>query len=276
MTGVSKPTILRLLLDVGRACVNHDDAAIRGLQCRRIECDELWGFCAVKDRNIRKERMYEEGIGSVWTWIALDAESKLIITWIMGGRDTMHARAFLTDLRDRLATDRPQLSTDGLSSYYPSVVKVFGKHGVDYAQVVKIFETGARDEARYSPPKCVGCTRKRMLGRPDGRFVTTSHSERLNLTVRMNQRRWTRLTNAHSKSFCHMEAAFALHAFHYNWIRKHATVKTTPAVASGVADRSWTLDDLVDLLEAQELPPHKRNPQAWRTVSEQTQPEQQS
>jgi IS1 family transposase len=257
MTGVSKPTILKLLLDIGRACTAYEDLALRNLQCARIECDELWGFCGAKDRNIRRERMYD-GLGSVWTWIALDPDSKLIVSWIMGGRDGAHASAFMYELADRLDNQRIQLSTDGWQAYNNAVVKAFGRYGVDYAQVTKIFEAAARDEARYSPPKCVGCERKRVLGLPLKSLATTSHSERLNLSVRMNQRRWTRLTNAHSKSRCHMEAAFALHAFHYNFIRKHMAHGKTPAMAAGVADHPWTMEELVELLEWHELLPHQR------------------
>lgn len=251
MTGVSKKSIMRLLLEIGRECVAHEDVALRSLKCEHVEVDELWGFCGAKDANIADERQDEPGIGSVWTWYALDADTKLIVTWIMGDRDQTHADALMDDLAMRLR-NRPQISTDGLGVYASAIVSAFG-WDVDYARIVKDYGRDVRDEARYSPPKCVGCKKTVVCGDPDPAHVSTSFIERANLTVRMSQRRWTRLTNAHSKSICHMEAAFALHAFHYNFCRKHATLKgRTPAMAAGVADHVWTLDELVGLLEATE------------------------
>ena len=251
MTGVSKVTILKLLLEVGSACLNYEDEHLRGLLCERIEADEVWGFCHAKDKNLRPDVRGAPGVGSVWTWVAIDADSKLIVSWLMGDRDAEHARAFMHDLCGRLVV-RPQLTTDSLGVYAGAVREAFGARGIDYAQVHKVYAAAQTDEARYSPAKCIGCERTAIYGRPIRVDATTSHVERSNLTLRMSQRRWTRLTNAHSKSFTHMEAAFALHSFYYNWCRKHATLGTSPAKHAELTDHVWTLDELVGLLEASE------------------------
>jgi IS1 family transposase len=251
MTGVSKPTILKLLLDLGRACLNHEDEALRGLFCERIEADEIWGFNHCKERWVKYAKAKVDGAGSVWTWYAVDAKSKLLISWVMGDRDAGHAAAFMDDLAGRLAS-RPMLTTDALGVYADAVFDAFSRLGVDYAQVHKSYERLPDDERTYSPPRCTACEKRSVFGSPNTALAGTSYIERANLTLRMSQRRWTRLTNAHSKSFKHMEAAFALHSCYYNWARKHATIGTTPAVAAGVADRPWTTADIVGLLEAQE------------------------
>lgn len=252
MTGASKVTILKLLLDIGRACNNHEDKALRNLVCQRVEADEIWGFIHAKDRNLSPKLLGRPGFGSQWTWYAIDADSKLIVSWMMGDRDASHASAFMDDLASRLAI-RPQLTTDALGAYADAVANAFDWLGVDYAQVHKSYgRNPAEPESRYSPAQCTGCEKRRVSGHPNRALATTSHVERANLTLRMSQRRWTRLTNAHSKSFRHMEAAFALHAFHYNWVRAHSTIKTTPAVAAGIAEKPWTMEDLIGLLESQE------------------------
>jgi len=251
MTGVSKPTILKLLLDMGRACLNHEDDTLRDLPCQRIQADEVWGFCGAKDKNVKPENRGNADFGSVWTWVAVCPDSKMIVSWLMGDRDGGHAHAFMHDLASRLQS-RPQLSTDALGHYAAAVLDAFDRLGVDYAQVHKVYGRDASDETRYSPSTCIGCEKRAVYGRPVAKHVSTSHVERSNLTLRMTQRRWTRLTNAHSKSFRNMEAAFAIHAFHYNWCRTHMTLGTTPAVAAGVADHVWTLEEMVGLLEAQE------------------------
>lgn len=251
MTGVSKGPILRFLLTVGAACQAEEKRLLVNLPCQRIEADELWGFCAVKDANIRPERRGEDGIGSVWTWIALCADTKLIAAWSMGDRDGFHANALMFELSSRL-TSRPQLSTDGLGMYAGAVQNAFRETGADYATITKQYGQEARHEARYSPPKCVGCERRVVCGDPDPKHISTSFVERANLTIRMQQRRWTRLTNAHSKKLCFMEAAFSLHSFHYNFARIHSTIKKTPAMAAKVADRPWTIGDIVGLVEAAE------------------------
>lgn len=250
MTGVSKPTVLRFLLEIGSVCLAFEDEQINNLECDLIECDEIWGFCHAKDRNLPTELRGVSGFGSVWTWVAMCAKSKLICSWIMGDRDTEHANALMRDLADRLNT-KPQISTDALGCYPGAIARAFGTKGADYG--IQIKEYGRDDtEGRYSPAKCISCSRETVFGAPDESKISTSYAERANLTIRMSQRRWTRLTNAHSKSFTHMEAAFALHTWHYNWSRKHATLKKTPAMAAGLADAAWTVEALVGLLETKE------------------------
>lgn len=252
MTGISKQTVLTFLLDLGRVCVNHDDRMIRGLHCKHVEADEIWGFVHCKARAVPKARANVQGMGDSWTWYAVDRDTKMILSWIMGDRDQNHARAFMQDLAGRLCS-KPQLSTDSLGAYASAVSEAFFGLGVDYGQIHKQYRsTSGNPERQYSPSACVGCERKAVRGMPDVRAIGTSIIERANLTLRMSQRRWTRLTNAHSKSFRHMEAAFALHACWYNWCRKHMTLGTTPAQAAGLADRQWSVEDLVGLLEAAE------------------------
>lgn len=251
MTGVSKPTILKLLLNLGAVCLNFEDAEIRDMSCRSIQADEIWGFCHSKEKNVRPENVGKSGHGSVWTWYAIDRDTKLILSWVMGDRDGEHARAFMHDLAGRLST-RPQLTTDALGAYRSAVREAFDELGVNYAQVHKVYAADRAEEARYSPSTCVGCEKKAVYGRSLTSDVTTSHVERANLTLRMSQRRWTRLTNAHSKKFDNMEAAFAIHSFYYNWCRKHMTLGTSPAAAAGLADHVWTIEEMVGLLEAQE------------------------
>lgn len=251
MVGVSKQTVLTFLLNVGRVCLNFEDDAIRGLDCKHIEADEIWGFSHCKDKQVPKATGGVDRIGSVWTWYAVDRDSKMILSWLMGDRDQEHARAFMSDLAGRLCS-RPQLSTDSLGAYAGAVSEAFFGLGVDYAQVHKIYRNSPEGERQYSPSACIGCEKRAVRGKPNLKEVGTSRIERANLTLRMSQRRWTRLTNAHSKSFKHMEAAFALHSFYYNWCRKHMTIGTTPAVKAGLADHVWTVAELVGLLEAEE------------------------
>lgn len=249
LTGVSKTTIMKLLLNIGHACLAWEDAKLRNLSCERLQADEVWGFVGAKDKNVSPEDKGEKG--SVWTWVCIDADTKLIVSWLMGARDEGHAHAFMQDVASRLDGTRPQLTTDALGLYAGAVWEAF-RTGVDYAQVHKIYGKDRPDAARYSPAACIGCERHAIYGHPLPADATTSHVERSNLTLRMHQRRWTRLTNAFSKSFTHMEAAFTLHAFYYNWVRKHATLGTTPAVRAGLATLPMTMDDLVAMLEAEE------------------------
>lgn len=251
MTGVSKSTILKLLLDIGRVCMEHHDATVRGLYCQRIEADEIWGFAHCKDRAVARSRAKVDVKGSVWTWYAVDADTKMILSWMMGDRDSAHAHAFMQDLAGRLI-GRPQLTTDALGLYANAVFDAFARLGVDYATIHKEYGQFPEEGHRYSPPECVSCTKRPVFGSPRMERAGTSIIERSNLTLRMSQRRWTRLTNAHSKSFDHMLAAFALHVTWFNFARKHATLGTTPAVAQGLADRAWTMADIVALLEADE------------------------
>jgi|CXWL01.1.fsa_nt_gi IS1 family transposase len=251
MTGVSKVTILKLLGDMGRACLTWEDAQLRGLYCAQIEADEIWGFVHCKAKNVARAKAQVEGAGDSWTWYAVDRGSKAILSWIMGDRDESHAHAFMHDLASRLS-GRPDLTTDGLGVYADAVFDAFARTGVDYAQGHKVYKNGPAIPGREDGAVCIGCAKKAVFGSPRLELAGTSRVERANLTLRMSQRRWTRKTNAHSKSFTNMQAAFALHACHYNWVRRHMTIGTTPAKALGLADREWALEDLVGLLEAQE------------------------
>jgi len=253
MTGASKRAVLRLLLDMGRVCMNHDDKALRGLYVREIEADEIWGFNYCKAKTVSRAVAPAEGAGDVWTWYAVDRHSKAILSWIMGDRDSDHAWAFMQDLAGRLI-GAPDLTTDALGLYADAVFDAFQRLGVNYGQVHKIYKNApGQNPGHPEGSVCIGCTKRSVFGSPALEKSGTSRIERANLTLRMSQRRWTRKTNAHSKKFDNMQAAFALHACHYNWARKHAGLEgKTPAMALGVADRVWTIADLVGLLEAEE------------------------
>jgi IS1 family transposase len=249
MTGVAKNTVVKLLRDLGEACAAWHDDHVRGLTCQRIQADEIWSFCYAKDKNLPDSMRGKPGVGSVWTWTGICADSKLIVSWHVGARDTECAMAFMEDMADRLI-HRVQLSTDGHRPYLIAVPHAFG-NDIDYAIIEKIYgrNTSIDPSTRYSPPKCIGCRRQGVIGQPLRQHVSTSYVERQNLTMRMGMRRFTRLTNAFSKKLENLKCAVALHFAHYNFCRKHQTLGTTPAVAAGIADRQWSLADLVSLLE---------------------------
>ena len=248
MTGAAKGTVLKLLADVGTACADYQDRALRNLPCERVECDELWSFCYAKEKNLPKKYQGKLGYGDVWTWVALDADSKLAVSWHVGGRDAGHARIFLSDLAGRLANDI-QLTTDGHNAYLPAVEDVFGRD-IDYCQLIKLYGHDPESEKRYSPPECIGVERRIINGEPDPRHVSTSFAERNNLTIRMSMRRFTRLTNAHSKKVENLEHALALHFMHYNFARIHSTLRVTPAMEAGVASHVWELEDIIYLVDS--------------------------
>jgi IS1 family transposase len=252
MVGVSKTTVLRLLERVGYACAVHHEKAVRGINARRVQADEIWTYVGSKERNVPAAKRGFPGQGDHYTWVALDSESKLVISWLLGQRNSECARVFMHDLRDRV-NGRIQLSTDGLSFYRDAVEVAF--HGeADFGQLIKKYEAVVHpDEVRYSPPICTGAKRVRVSGRPQHKLISTSHVERQNLTMRMKMRRFTRLTNAFSKKVENLEWALALHFVHYNFCRVHQTLKTTPAIASGVATHVWTVHDIVTLAETVEL-----------------------
>lgn len=247
MTGCSKITVLRLLADVGSFCADYHDLTVRKLMSARVQVDELWSFCGCK---AKAKAAGAQGHGDVWTWVAMDADSKLCVSYLVGNRDGEHASAFIADVADRLAR-RVQLTSDGHKPYLAAVEAAFGG-AVDYAQLVKHYAADRMGEARYSPAKCIGCTEETVTGNPDPRHVSTSYIERQNLTVRMGSRRFTRLTNGFSKKIENHAHAVALHYFHYNFIRKHQTLKTTPAVAAGIASKPLTMLDLVAMIEREE------------------------
>jgi len=250
MTGVAKNTVTKLLVDIGRACGEYQDLALRNLVCKRVQCDEIWSFCYAKDKNLPDHMRDKPDVGSIWTWVALDADSKLAVSWLVGDRDAGYAHEFMQDVAGRLE-DRVQLTTDGLSVYLDAVADAFAK-GVDYAMLIKIYGPTPAGEARYSPPKCNGARKVAIEGQPESRHVSTSYVERQNLTMRMNMRRFTRLTNAFSKKVDNLQAAVNLHFMYYNFVRIHKTLRMTPAMAAGVTDRLWEIDDIVGLLEEHE------------------------
>jgi IS1 family transposase len=250
ITGTSKNTVVRLLKEVGAVCQEYHDRFVRKLTCKKIECDEIWSFCYAKKKNVPERMKGEFGVGDVWTWVAIDAKTKLTITWLIGHRNTAWAKAFMWDVATRL-TNRVQLTTDGFRPYLEAVDDAFGAD-IDYAMLVKMYGSTPEAETRYSPAKCIGASQTRIAGKPETDNVSTSHIERQNLTMRMGMRRFTRLTNGFSKKVENMQHAVALHFMHYNFVRIHTTLKVTPAMEAGVTDRLWSLEDIVDLLEEQE------------------------
>ncbi len=248
MCHVSKITILRLLADAGQFCADYHDVFVRGLATQRVQADEIWGFCGCKEK---AKKAGANGYGSVWTWVALDADTKLCISYLVGGRGAECAEVFAKDVADRLE-GRVQLTTDAHGPYSEAVDGAF--HGnVDYAMLVKVFgKMSTDDQRRYSPAECVGCRREVKSGQPHPDHISTSYVERQNLTMRMSIRRLTRLSNGFSKKIENHEYAIALHFFYYNYIRKHMTLKTTPAVAAGLANAPITMLDLVNMIEAEE------------------------
>lgn len=246
MTGVAKGTVLKLLVDLGEACERYQRDTLVNLTCKRIQCDEIWAFCYAKERNVPEHMRGLPGVGDVWTWTAMDADTKLIVSWLVGERDAGYATEFINDLAGRLI-HRVQLTTDGLKVYLEAVEGAFGAN-VDYARLVKLYGEAPKTDTRYSPPQCLGARRDRISGFPDRRYISTSFVERQNLTMRMNMRRFTRLTNGFSKKIENLEAAVALHFMYYNFARVHQTLRVTPAMEAGVADHVWSLEEIVWLL----------------------------
>jgi len=248
MTGASKNTVAKLLVELGRACSEYQDKVFRNLNLKRIQCDEIWAFVGCKEKNasVKQKR---KGWGDVWTWTALDAETKLVPCWYVGTRDAYAAFHFMHDLKDRLAT-RVQLTTDGLRTYLEAVEDAFGSE-IDYAQLVKIYGTAVgpstqSPEVRYRPAQCMAARKAVISGEPVYEHISTSYTERNNLTMRMQMRRFTRLTNAFSKKVENHAAAISLHF--YNFARIHQTLRITPAMAAGVSDHVWTLEEIIALL----------------------------
>lgn len=246
MCDVSFNTVSKLLIDVGAACYDYQDKTLRNLPCKRVQCDEIWSFCYAKERNVPEDKRGEFGIGDVYTWVAIDADTKLVPCWLVGKRDPEYAYGFIHDLSIRLA-NRIQLSTDGLKTYVVAVEGAFGID-IDYAMLVKLYGgAGANDERRYSPAECTGTMKRKIIGNPDEQHVSTSFVERQNLTMRMAMRRFTRLTNAFSKKIENHAHAVALHYMYYNFGRIHKTLRVTPAMQTGIADHVWSLDEIADL-----------------------------
>lgn len=248
MTGVHRTTVMKLLCDLGRACSEYQDKTFRNLSCKRIQCDEIWTYVYAKEKNCPIEQKIKGG-GDVWTWVALDADTKLVPSWYVGTRNVTSAYHFMLELKSRLAS-RVQLTTDGHRAYLNAVDATFGTE-IDYAMLVKLYNTleGKTPETRYSPAKCAGTVRTTISGNPDRCHVSTSFVERQNLTMRMSMRRFTRLTNAFSKKIENLEHALALHYMHYNFCRIHQTLRVTPAMEARVSDHLWDLAEVIQLLD---------------------------
>lgn len=247
MTGASKNTIVKLLVELGAACSEFMDGAMRNLSCQRIQADEIWSFVYAKQKNVPAKVAERQIAGDIWTWLAIDADTKLVPCWMLGQRDALSAREFIDDLAGRLANSI-QLTTDGLKVYVNAVDRAFGEE-IDYAQLHKVYGENSEGQKRYSPAGCVGCTKQNLTGDPDPRHVSTSYVERQNLNMRMGMRRFTRLTNAFSKKVENLAASVALYYTYYNFGRVHQTLKTTPAIKAGIADHVWTVEEIVGLLE---------------------------
>lgn len=259
ISDVSLNTVTKLLVDAGRACAKFHDETVRNVRAQQVQADEIWSFCYAKDRTLPTAKAAPEGAGSVWTWTALDRDSKLIISYFIGGRDACCAMEFMEDLRSRLA-NRVQLSSDAHSAYPSAVETAFGAQ-IDYAQLVKVFGPAPDGpNTRYSPPPCIGTRKAVISGHPNPDQISTSHVERSNLSFRMHVRRYTRLTNAHSKKFenhCHM---VALYAVWYNFARINSAVRMTPAMAAGLTSRLWDMADIVKLIDDTAPQSVKRGP----------------
>ena len=246
MTGTAKKTVSKLLVDLGAACSAYQDKALRNLPCKRIQCDEIWSFVGPKEKNASAEKR-AEGWGDIWTWVALDPASKLVPCWFVGERDASAAYHFMHELKTRLAS-RVQLTTDGHRPYLNAVEDAFGAE-IDYAMLIKLYGP-SQEEVRYSPAECIGSRRETVSGKPDPAHVSTSLVERQNLTMRMQIRRFTRLTNAFSKKVENHEAAIALHYMHYNFCRIHQSLRVTPAMEAKVTDHVWSIAEVVALLDS--------------------------
>lgn len=246
LTGASKNTIVKLLEEIGEACAWYQDQNLRNLPCKRIQVDEIWSFVYSKQKNV-PEGMEGEA-GDVWTWTAIDADTKLVPSWRIGSRDSEVAHDFVGDLASRMA-NRIQLTSDGYKLYVNAVESAFGAD-VDYAMLVKIYGDNVEGQKRYSPAKCTGAIKQEMAGKPDVKHISTSFAERQNLTMRMSMRRFTRLTNAFSKKVENHGHAIALHFMHYNFCRIHKSLKVAPAMAAGVSQTLWSLEDVVKMADA--------------------------
>jgi IS1 family transposase len=246
MTGRSKGAVLALLAEIGAACAQYHHVAVRNLQVKRLQCDEIWSFVGAKHKNASPDKK-QEGWGDAWTWTAIDADTKLCVSYLVGGRDAGWAHEFMNDCASRI-NSRVQITTDGHKVYMNAIEGTFGMD-CDYAQLQKIYGASMEPETRYSPARCIGCDMKVVSGNPDPKHVSTSYVERQNLTMRMSMRRFTRLTNAFSKKVENHCAAVALYFMYYNFCRIHQTLRVTPAMEAGLTDHVWTLEELVSLLD---------------------------
>lgn len=246
MTGVAKNTVVKLLVDLGAACACYQDETLRNLPCRRLQCDEIWSFVGAKDKNVPADKAGKFGAGSLWTWTAIDADAKLVPSFLVGTRDLGSAFTFISDLASRLR-NRVQLTTDGHKPYLSAVEDAFGGD-VDYAVLQRLYGADPAGEKRYSPATCIGSRCDIVQGDPDPKHISTSYVERQNLTMRMSMRRFTRLTNGFSKKIENHIAAVALYFMYYNFGRVHQTLRVTPAMEAGISDHVWKIEEIVALL----------------------------
>jgi len=247
LADVSINTVSKLQVEAGAACQAYQDKTLRDLKCRRIQCDEIWSFVYAKDKNLPRDKWNTFGFGSVWTWTAIDADSKLIVSWLVGTRDADSASILMRDLASRLRY-RVQLTSDGHRAYLIAVEEAFGAD-IDYSQLIKIYGNAGESDSRYSPGECIGAKQERIIGNPDPLQISTSYVECQNLTMRMSIRRFTRLTNAFSKKLENHAAAVALHFMHYNFARIHKTLRVTPAMEAGVSDHVWSIEEIVEMID---------------------------
>ncbi len=258
---VSINTVTKLLVDAGECCARFHHQRVRGVAAKRVQCDEIWSFCYAKQKNVAEAKAAPFDAGNVWTWTAIDADSKLILSFMVGDRDAETAAFFIEDLKERLA-NRVQLTTDGHKAYLDAIAASFHETGVDYAMLVKLYGDPEKKSAerRYSPAEYVGSRKERITGNPDEAHVSTSHVERQNLTMRMSMRRFTRLTNAFSKKIDNHCHALSIYFVFYNFIRMHKSLRMSPAMAAGISDRLWDWEEIVGLMDAADEKPKKRGP----------------
>lgn len=247
IAGVAKNTVIKLLVDAGKACSEYQDKTLRNLSCKRLQCDETWSFCYAKQKNVPVQHRGQFGYGDVWTWTAIDADTKLIPSWLVGDRTAEIAYIFIQDLASRLK-HRVQLTTDGLKAYLEAVEGVFGAD-IDYSMLIKLYGSDPEGEKRYSPAKIISTEEKRIVGNPDPKHISTSCVERQNLTMRMSMRRFTRLTNGFSKKVENLAHAVSLHYMNYNFARIHRSLRVTPAMEAKVTDRLWDIEDIAKLID---------------------------
>ena len=260
IAGVSINTVTKLLVEAGQACEAFHDEKVRNVHAKRVQCDEIWSFCYAKQKNVKAAKATPEDAGDLWTWTALESESKMILSWMVGDRDAGYATEFMRDLESRLAT-RIQLTTDGHRAYLEAVEDAFGNN-IDYAQLVKLYGESSElgPERKYSPSVCNGARKHRVQGNPDKQHVSTSHVERHNLTMRMSLRRFTRLTNAFSKKIDNHCHALALYFVFYNFVKIHKSLRVTPAMQVGLEEQAWEMEDILALIDALKPTPKKRGP----------------
>lgn len=265
LTDTSINTVAKLLVDAGKFCAAFHDDMVRGVSAKRIQCDEIWSFTAAKQKNVPNMKKPVDGAGDTWTWTGIEADTKLIVSWLVGGRDGEYAMAFMDDLRSRLA-NRVQLTTDGHKAYLEAVEGAFGGD-VDYAVLHKVYGSAPESaKGKYSPAECIGTQKHRIEGEPDAKHISTSYIERSNLTMRMHNRRFTRLTNAFSKKFESHVHMVAIWTVWYNWVRIHKSLRITPAMAANLTDTVWTWEAIIAKMD--EVAPKPGRPKTYKKCGE--------